>query len=168
LLFWQEPRKLIEVPRYFEAYQSTGGNRKRKERDSLADVIEVRLPPAPAYLPLLRATVGVLAGIMSFNYDEIIQLRVAISEAFNLAIRWAAHESSTTSPDEILMRFVVAPDRIEILVPKRPGSIGQIDIEREEESCALLESLMDDVEFGGGATKQPLISMTKLNIAGTG
>ena len=144
-----------------------GGNRTNKERESLADVIEVRLPPAPDYLPLLRATVGVLAGIKSFNYDEIIQLRIAISEAFDLATKWARQEGAPTDPDEVSIRFVVATNRIEILVSNRPGFIGQIDIEREVESCAILESLMDEVRFGSGAANEPLISMTKYTTAGT-
>ena len=144
-----------------------GGNRTNKERESLADVIEVRLPPAPDYLPLLRATVGVLAGIKSFNYDEIIQLRIAISEAFDLATKWARQEGAPTDPDEVSIRFVVATNRIEIIVSNRPGFIGQIDIEREVESCAILESLMDEVRFGSGAANEPLISMTKYTTAGT-
>ena len=51
------------------------------------DVIEVRLPPKPEYLPVIRAAVGVIVGTMFFNYDEIIQIRVAAAEAFELAIR---------------------------------------------------------------------------------
>ncbi len=133
----------------------------------MADVIEVRLPPTRDYLPLLRATVGVLAGIMLFNYDEIIQLRVAVSEAFDLAIRWAKQEGTPANPGEVSLRFVVAADRIKILVSNRPGFIGQIDIEREVESCAILESLMDEVRFGSGAANEPLISMTKYSAAGT-
>ena len=133
----------------------------------MADVIEVRLPPSPDYLPVIRATVGVLAGIMSFNYDEILQLRIAVSEAFNLATRWAKKEGEVTGPDEVSLRFVVAADKIEILVTNRLGFIGQIDTERELESCATLESLMDGVQFGGGAANEPLIRMTKSNTAGT-
>ena len=133
----------------------------------MADVIEVRLPPTPDYLPLLRATVGVLAGIMLFNYDQIIQLRTAVSEAFNLAIRWAKQEGAPTNPAEVSMRFVVAVNMMEILVSNPPGFIGQIDIDREVESCAVLESLMDEVRFGGGAANEPLISMTKYNTAET-
>ena len=133
----------------------------------MADVIEVRLPPSPDYLPVIRATVGVLAGIMSFNYDEILQLRIAVSEAFNLATRWAKKEGEVTGPDEVSLRFVVAADKIEILVTNRLGFIGQIDTERELESCATLESLMDEVQFGGGAAYEPLIRMTKSNTAGT-
>ena len=133
----------------------------------MADVIEVRLPADTKHLPLLRAAAGVLAGIELFNYDEIIQLRLAVSEAFILAMRWANQESAPTSPDEISVRFVVAADKIEILVSNRLGFTGPIDIEGEVESCALLESLMDEVAFGGGAPNEPLISMTKYNTAET-
>ena len=45
------------------------------------DVFELRLPPKSQYVSILRATVGVIAGNMSFNYDEIIQIRTAVSEA---------------------------------------------------------------------------------------
>ena len=144
-----------------------GGIRTKKERVSLADVIDVRLPPTPDYLPVLRATVGVLAGIMLFNYDEIIQLRTAVAEAFNLASRWPEQEVASDDTEGVSMRFVVAANTLEILVSNRPGFIGQIDIEREVESCAILESLMDEVRFGGGADNGPLISMSKYNNAGT-
>ena len=168
-------QKLIEIPNCFvDGSRSVignvpidWGNRTKKEGVSLADVIEVRLPPSPDYLPVIRATVGVLAGIMSFNYDEILQLRVAVSEAFNLATRWAKKEGEVTGPDEVSLRFVVTADQMEILVTNRLGFIGQIDTERELESCATLESLMDGVQFGGGAANEPLIRMTKSNTAGT-
>ena len=130
----------------------------------MADVIEIRLPQNSNYLPLLRATVGVLAGIMSFNYDEIIQLRSAVSDAFGLATRRAGQDSAIIGQVEISMRFLVAADKIEILIQNRPF-IGRIDTELEMESCAFLESLMDEVAFGGDAENDPLISMTKYNIA---
>ena len=127
----------------------------------MADVIEVRLPPNPEYLPLLSASVGVLAGIMEFNYDEILQLRIAVSEAFDLTARWANKAGEATGPDEISVRFVVAADKMEVLVMNRLGYIGAIDLEREVESCSTLRSLMDEVRFGDGAADGPLISMTK-------
>jgi len=133
---------------------------KAKRGESLTDVIEIRLPRNSDYLPLLRATVGVLAGIMSFDYDEIIQLRVAVSDAFSLAARTAGHDSAVAGQDEISMQFLVAADKIEILIQNRPF-IRRIDTELEMESCAFLESLMDEVAFGGEADNDPLISMTK-------
>ena len=129
-----------------------------EREESLPDVIEIRLPQNSDYLPLLRATAGVLAGIMSFNYDEIIQLRLAVSDAFSLAARRAGPDSAIAS--EISMQFVVAAEKIEILIQNRPF-IGRIDTELEMESCAFLESLMDEVAFDGEAENDPLITMTK-------
>ena len=134
-------------------------------RESLADVIEVRLPLTPNYLPIVRATVGVLSGIMSFNYDEIIQLRVAVTEAFNLATRLA--NKGVNGPDEVTVRFIVGAEKIEILVTNRLGFTGKIDTESEMESCTTLESLMDEVQFGDGAANEPMIRMTKSNTSGT-
>ncbi|MCH8993835.1 MAG: UDP-N-acetylglucosamine 1-carboxyvinyltransferase, partial [Chloroflexi bacterium] len=55
-------------------------------RESMTqDVIQMRLPLKSEYLPVLRAAVGVIAGGMEFTYDEVMQLRVAISEVFDLA-----------------------------------------------------------------------------------
>ena len=70
----------------------------------LSDVIEVRLPLKADYLSVLRATVGVLAGEMSFNYDEIIQLRVAISEAFSMAVRWYTEAGPIPASTELAVR----------------------------------------------------------------
>ncbi len=133
--------------------------------ESLADVIEIRLPQNSDYLPVIRATVGVLAGIISFNYDEIIQLRSAVSDAFSLASRRAVRDGAIASHREISMQFVVATDKIEIVIQNRP-STGRIDTELEMESCAFLESVMDEVAFGSEADNDPLISMTKYHNAG--
>ena len=37
------------------------------------DVIELRLPPRPEHIPVIRAVIGAVAGGMNFNYDEIVQ-----------------------------------------------------------------------------------------------
>ena len=132
--------------------------------ERLADVIEIRLPQNSDYLPVIRATVGVLAGIISFNYDEIIHLRSAVSDAFSLATRRAAQDGAITSNSEISVQFVVETDNIEIVIQNRP-STGRIDTELEMESCAFLESVMDEVAFGSEADNDPLISMTKYHNA---
>ena len=133
----------------------------------MADAIEVRLPLSSNYLPVLRATVGVLAGIMLFNYDEIIQIRAAVSEAFNLAARWVKQERVVNNTDEVWIRFLLVENGIEIFVLHHPNFVEQIKIEREEESSAVLESLMDEVRYGCGKADEPLISMTKYNSTGT-
>lgn len=132
----------------------------------MADVIELRLPPTSDYLPVLRATIGVIAGGMSFNYDEIIQLRVAISEAYNLAIRRVVPEEQTGTASNLTVRFTMGPERLEILIPSPHGYPAPRPVEEEIESQALLESLMDEVQLGGGSADEPVVTMAKYKSAG--
>ena len=132
------------------------------------DVIEIRLPPKARYLPVLRATIGVIAGAMSFNYDEIIQVRAAASEAFDMAIKYLTAGEGVSEVRELDVRFVVAPGKLEISfpVPEDYSYPGRLDIEEEKQSEALLKSLMDELEFGAGEAGKPLIRMVKYKRAG--
>lgn len=65
------------------------------------DTIELRLPLKPQYLPILRATTGVVAGVVGFNYDEIMQLRVAVSEVFDLALKHVTPGSEVSEVNEL-------------------------------------------------------------------
>ncbi|MFB3119630.1 MAG: hypothetical protein ACE1Y2_03785 [Stenotrophomonas maltophilia] len=134
----------------------------------LADVIEIKLPPSSEYLAVVRATIGVIAGNMSFNYDEIIQLRVAASEVFNLAAEWVSQDASASTTRELALQFVVDGDKLEILVPNQISYTVSLTGDQMIESRALLESLMDEVEFGGGASQNPLIRAAKFNTLETG
>ena len=125
------------------------------------DVIELRLPLKQEYQPVLRATVGVIAGGMLFSYDEIIQLRVAVSEAFDLAIKYITLGERVSEVTELTLRFLIKPDRIDILIPAPENAPSTIDSEVEQESRELIRSLMDETEYGTGANVRPLIRMVK-------
>ena len=127
----------------------------------MTDVIELRLPPRSEYLTLVRAAVGVISGGMSFNYDEIIQLRVAVSEAVQMATQWATQEEIEATGAQLVVRFTVDPDRLEILLPVPEGLARPITAEPDEEGLALLQSLVEEVEFGGGAAGEHLIRLVK-------
>ena len=131
----------------------------------MTDVIELRLPPRSEYLTLVRAAVGVISGGMSFNYDEIIQLRVAVSEAVQMATQWATQEDIEAAGAQLVVRFTVNPDGLEILVTGPEGLARAITVEPDEEGLALLQSLVDEVEFGSGAAGQPLVRMVKYRTA---
>ena len=122
------------------------------------DSIRLRLPLKSEYLPVLRMAAGVIAGVMTFNYDEIVQLRVAVSEAFSIAIRNIPGQMGSEQTDEVEFRFTVSPDKLEVLVVSGANDIADLDKEDTEESRALLESLTDEVEFGG---EQYLVRMVK-------
>jgi serine/threonine-protein kinase RsbW len=131
------------------------------KREELPDVIALRLPPKPQYLPVVRAAMGVIAGDMSFNYDEIVQLRVAVSEAFELAVRAAGEIITPVVITEVEVRFIIAPDRLEVNIPYPREGVDQITNEANEESLALLNSLVDEVELTGGTAGKPLIRLLK-------
>ena len=122
------------------------------------DVIRLQLPLRPEQLPVLRATLGAIAGNLAFNYDEITQLRVAVSEVFDLALRHSRREDQSPDQAELDVRFVVHSDRLEIRVAEPTNYSGELMNEQDEESRAVLTSLMDQVNFGD---KNDLVAMVK-------
>ena len=98
---------------------------------------------------------------MSFNYDEIIQLRVAVSEAVQMATQWATQEEIEATGAQLVVRFTIDRDWLTILLTVPEGLSRPVTAEPDEEGLALLQSLVDEVEFGGGAAGEPLIRMIK-------
>ena len=133
--------------------ESAGGN--------LSDVIELRVPPKLEHQSVARAAIGVIAGGLSFNYDEIIQLRVAVSEAFEVMLRRVEKTDPEASPSEVTIRFITDPDSVEVLIPAWPSIAGYVATEEDAESQALLESLMDEIMLDGGNEDGPVVRMLK-------
>ncbi len=127
----------------------------------MSDVIELRVPPKLVHQSVARAAIGVIAGGLSFNYDEIIQLRVAVSEAFEIMFRRVQQTSPEASPLEVTIRFSTDEYSIEVLIPPWPSIPGYVATEEDAESQALLESLMDEVQLNSGIPGGPVIRMLK-------
>ena len=131
-------------------------------REGLAnDTVELRIPAKSDYLPVLRAAVGVIAGNVSFAYDEIIQLRVAVSEAFDLAIRHAQGGEGAQGVDSLALRVVVGTDELEILMTDQGAPAGLVESDEETESRAVIESSVDQVEFDVELEDSSFIRMVK-------
>lgn len=128
---------------------------------NLVDVIEIRIPPKLKHQQVARSAIGVIAGGISFNYDEIIQLRVAMSEAFEIMLRRVQRADSGSSPSEVTILFNIDTDSIEVLIPRWPRIAGYAATEEDDESRALLESLMDEIHLNGDAEGEPVIRMLK-------
>lgn len=112
------------------------------------DLVELRVPLKSKYAAVLRSAVGVMAGAMNFNYDEIMHIRVAVSEVFDWAIEGVTGHESTSGPSGVDVRFAPHTDRLEIMFTSPPGAAGALESEAKEESQALLRSLMGRVEIG--------------------
>lgn len=131
---------------------------KSTVRISTSDVIEFRVPLKSEYLPVLRATTGVVAGVLSFNYDEVMQLRLAVSQLFELAIEYL---SCTSAAGEMDVRFLIHPDKMEILLLGPRGYTSHLNWGRGRETLALLQSLVDEIEFGAEIADRTLIHIVK-------
>ena len=119
--------------------------------DPTQDVIELRLPLKLEYLNVIRATVGVIAGTLDFTYDEVMQFRVALSEIFELATHLAEHESPD-DPGDISFRFEPQPEGRGVRVGAAVTVVRDLVAEEQDEGRALLDSLMDSVEFDTDGT----------------
>ena len=130
--------------------------------DSLTgEPVELKLPPRAQYLPVLRATLGVVAGSMSFDYDEIMQLRVAVSEAFELAIEHLQGQHDPPENASLSVTFIAHPDWLEITVMDPGVPAGAVESAEEVESRVVLDSLLDSVEFGVLAAGSRVTRMVK-------
>ena len=114
--------------------------------EATGDVIELRLPLRLEYLGVVRGLTGVIAGTLDFNYDEVMHLRVALSEVFEMATHIEEHEPGA-SPRDIVISFEPRTDGLEVRVAAPMGLVRDIVGERGDESRALLDSLMDSVEY---------------------
>ena len=128
---------------------------------SLGETVELLLPSKVEYVPVLRAVVGVVAGTLSFNYDEIIAIRVAVSEAFGLVLQHMQRGGRAGDSDGVKTSFVIGDDHLKVMLTA-PGS-GYEDAESaaDVESRAVLESLVDSVEIGAERSGERVISLVK-------
>ena len=129
--------------------------------ESSIDIVEFRLPAKTEFLPLVRATAGVIGGGISFRYDEIVELRTAAAEAFELAVRHTRHVQGLAAPANLIIRFTITPDMLEIIIPTGGDDTGTADFQERVESEALLGSLMDEVELNYETDEGPALRLIK-------
>ncbi len=135
----------------------------------MTDVLELKLPLKPQYLQMARAAAGVIAGGMSFNYNEVVQVRIAVAEAFELTRLRTLSVNPEAEAAEVLIRFTVAPNKLEILMPSLMSSEEESGAHatspEELESAAFLESLLNTVELQSEAAGNPAIRLVKYRAA---
>ncbi|WP_101846589.1 anti-sigma B factor RsbW [Halobacillus sp. Marseille-P3879] len=124
------------------------------------DFVEVKVPAKAEYVGVVRLSTSGIANRMGFAYEEIEDLKVAISEAITNAVKHAYNDSGE---GEITIGFGVYEDRLEVMVADHGGSfnLGEIkedigpyqhkdDIGELREGgfgLFLIDALMDKVEI---------------------
>lgn len=124
------------------------------------DFIEMKVPAKTEYVGVVRLSTSGIANRMGFNYEEIEDLKVAISEAMSNA---TTHAYEKDEGGEVTIGFGLYPDRLEVMVADRGGSfdlnnikadIGPFENNKSIEEIReggfglfLIEALMDKVEI---------------------
>ncbi|HLS20443.1 MAG TPA: anti-sigma B factor RsbW [Bacillota bacterium] len=136
------------------------------------DFIEMRFPAKAEYVSTIRLTVSGLANRMGFSYDDIEDLKVAISEAVTNAV---THAYRDEDEGEVTAGFGIYEDRLEVMIADHGGSFNLAEIKdnigpyhpsepiynlREGGfGLFLIQTLMDKVEINN--TYGVIVLMTK-------
>ncbi|MBM7543275.1 anti-sigma B factor RsbW [Amphibacillus cookii] len=124
------------------------------------DFIEMKLPAKPEYVGVIRLSISGIANRMGFTYEDIEDLKVAISEAMTNA---TTHAYEDNEEGEVTVGFGIYKNRLEIMVADHGGSFDLNEIKagtgpyqqtEEIESLReggfglfLIDALMDKVEI---------------------
>lgn len=136
------------------------------------DRIELKIPAKPEFIGIARLTTSGIANRMGYSYDDIEDIKIAVSEACTNAVNHAYKESEQGTVNVILNIY---DDRIEILVVDQGQSFDYEHVIRNLEpinaekaiehmnegglGLFLIETLMDEVTISGHSGI--IVKMTK-------
>ncbi|MCQ6282663.1 anti-sigma B factor RsbW [Bacillus sp. EB600] len=122
------------------------------------DYIEVKMPAKPEYVGVIRLTLSGIASRMGFGYEEIEDLKIAISEACTNAVQ---HAYNREEGGEMIVGFGIYADKLEMMIADDGKSFnfeqikdqlgpytGSSPIDQLSEGglgLYLMETLMDEV-----------------------
>ena len=92
------------------------------------DFVEMRIPAKAEYVGVVRLTVSGIASRMGFSYDEIEDLKIAISEAITNTVEHAYNDKVI---GEVNIGFGIYDNRLEIMVSDHGESFKFEDIKEK-------------------------------------
>ncbi|MDQ0247793.1 serine/threonine-protein kinase RsbW [Bacillus fengqiuensis] len=134
------------------------------------DFVEMKIPAKPEYVAIVRLTLSGVANRMGFPYDDIEDMKIAISEACTNAVQHAYKEEA----GEVTVGFGLFDDRLEIMVADQGVSfnfehlkqnIGPYEPSQDIEllpegglGLYLINTLMDEVKMTRSAGSTVLMT----------
>ena len=109
------------------------------------DYIEMKIPAKPDYVGVIRLTLSGIASRMGFTYEEIEDIKIAISEACTNAIQ---HAYNKDEGGEVIIGFAVYPDKLEMMVADN-GKSFNFEQTRSELGPYSESSTIDQLAEGG-------------------
>ncbi|WP_156292069.1 anti-sigma B factor RsbW [Oceanobacillus salinisoli] len=136
------------------------------------DFIEMKIPAKAEFVGVIRLSLSGIANRMGFSYDDIEDLKIAVSEAITNAV---THAYQGQENGEITIGFGVYENRLEVMVADNGESfklnevkdeIGPFEETESVESLReggfglfLIEALMDKVQINNN--QGVIVWMTK-------
>lgn len=122
------------------------------------DYIEIKVPAKPDYVGVIRLTLSGIVNRMGYTYEEIEDMKIAVSEAATNAVQ---HAYTMEEGGEVIVGFGIYQDKLEIMVADSGKSFNFLEIKNTlqpytESSTVeqlsegglglyLIETLMDEV-----------------------
>jgi len=104
--------------------------------------VTLTVPAMPEYVDLVRLTLYGIASKMKFTFEEIEDMKVAVSEACNNAVLHAYDQDDGT----IEVRFAFVNDELSITVRDYGSSFV---VEENKETPAMHGKSIDEIQSGG-------------------
>ena len=79
----------------------------------MMDYIEMKIPAKPDYIGVIRLTLSGIANRMGYTYEEIEDIKIAISEACTNAVQ---HAYSKDEGGDVIIGFGIYEDKLEMMV----------------------------------------------------
>ncbi|ETI70009.1 anti-sigma B factor RsbW [Neobacillus vireti] len=124
------------------------------------DYIEMKIPAKPEYIGVVRLTLSGISSRMGYTYEEIEDMKIAVSEASTNAVQ---HAYNKDEGGEVIVGFGIYEDKLEIVVADSGRSFNFLQTKSElgpytESSTVeqlaegglglfLIETLMDEVRI---------------------
>lgn len=138
------------------------------------DIIELRVPSRPEYVPIVRTLIADLARRMAFSASAVEDVRVAISEACANVVRHAYSDVESTATEMVVrcstkdgklaMEIVDTGQGVVESARKRPKRIDR----QGGFGLLLMQNLMDHVSLDSSPDRGTVVRMVKQTSLRTG
>jgi len=127
-----------------------------------ASNVELRIPRKPEFVKLARSTAWTVAAHLDFVVAQADDIRLAVGEACTNAVE---HVSGTEC-DDIIIRFVVAPESLVVEVVDHGPGFDEKAVAQDEEGVGglglvIIRSVMDEVDVVCDTKTGTCVRMTK-------
>ena len=137
---------------------------ERRGAARAAEVVEVTIPPKPEFVSVARLTAATVAARQSFTYDEIEDLKIAVSEACTALM------VSGTEGAPLTVRLALEPRALTIQIEtggpgvelvEEPAHTAKEPLDETRLGMFLMRCLVDDVEVGTSPEGKAQIRLMK-------